>query len=155
MNNELYKNSEAIKNEASKSVNFILKESLTCFQATFTLADYSVSNITVQSESEFLSEILKFEGCCEYWIEYRKKIIKTKIENNSGFVLKVLEVNQFKLKERNIENTIDRKYYEVLIDGKEIGSYFITDDLIDVHHIEHFCGIFKCLGYRTEITIEN
>jgi len=58
-------------------------------------------------------------------------------------------------KERNIENSSDRKYYEVLIDRKEIGIYFLTDDLIDAHLIEHFCGIFKCLGYRTEITIEN
>ena len=144
-----------MKYETSKTVHFLFKEDLTCCDAIFFLDDALVKKISVQTERELLKCILKFEGCSEYSIQDSKKITKNKIENDSGFVLEVLEMSQFKLKERNIENSIDRKYYEVLIDRKEIGIYFLTDDLIDVHHIEHFCGIFKCLGYRTEITIEN
>jgi hypothetical protein len=138
-----------------KKINFLLNENLSCQDAILTFDDGRSEKIFVNSENEFLSLALRLVGIGEYWMQTEFEIDKHHLAKNAESILKILKQESSASVNLNLSEQGNELSYEVFLGEKVLGGYSLTRDLIDVHLIEHLCGIFKCLGYETELTIEN
>ncbi len=139
----------------NKKINFLLNENLSCQDAILTFDDGRSEKISVNSENEFLSQVLGLVGIGEYWMQTEFEIEKHHLAMNAGPILKILKQESSASLSPNSTEQGNELNYEVFLGEKVLGGYSLTRDLIDVHHIEHLCGVFKCLGYETDLTIEN
>lgn len=120
-----------------------------------TFDDGCSEKISVKAESELLQETLRLVGIGEYWMQTEFEIEKHHLAMNAGPILKILKQESSTSVNLNSSEQGSELNYEVFLGEKVLGGYSLTRDLIDVHHIEHLCEIFKCLGYETNLTIEN
>jgi len=139
----------------NKKVTFLLKNDLTCFDAVIQLGNEEIKNLSVQSEGEFLPEILKLAGISELLMQSGLDIKRTKLTKLSGPILRIRQLDFYSsyLEVTNQDHKLLR--YEVVLDEKILGSYSLTENLDDVHLIEHYCEIFKHLGYETALEIDD
>lgn len=135
-------------------INFFLEENLSCLRAILEFCDGRVKKISVKKEIDLLFQVLILVGCSEFWIQEGTKIKKSEL-NNNGKVLKILGLPTFNLKEPSFNSKSNILDYQVLLDDKFLGNYSLSEDLIDVHQIEHYCGIFKALGYKVDVTLKS
>ena len=138
-----------------RNIIFLLKEDLSCKDAILTFDDGRSEKISVNSENEFLSRALRLVGIGEYWMQTEFEIQKHHLTKNAESILKILKHESGACVNLNSTEQGSELNYKVFIGEEVLGGYSLTSDLIDVHLIEHLCGIFKCLGYETELTIEN
>ena len=89
------------------------------------------------------------------WIQTEFEIDKHHLTKNAESILKILKQESSASVNLNSTQQGNELNYEVFLGEKVLGGYSLTRDLIDVHLIEHLCGVFKCLGYETDLTIEN
>ncbi len=120
-----------------------------------TFDDWRSKKISVNAESEFLSRALGLVDIGEYWTQTEFEIEKHHLTTNAESILKILKQESSSSVNLNSSQQGNELNYEVFLGEKVLGGYSLTRDLIDVHLIEHLCGIFKCLGYQTDLTIEN
>jgi len=138
-----------------KKINFLLNENLSCQDAILTFDHGPSEKISVNAESEFLSRALRLVGIGEYWMQTEFEIQKHHLTTNAESILKILKQKSTACVNLNSCQQGNELNYEVFLGEKFLGGYSLTWDLFDVHLIEHLCGIFKCLGYETDLTIEN
>ena len=138
-----------------RNIIFLLKEDLSCKDAILTFDDGRSEKISVNSENEFLSRALRLVGIGEYWMQTEFEIQKHHLTKNAESILKILKQESSASVNLNSSEQGNELSYEVFLGENVLGRYSLTRDLIDVHLIEHLCGVFKCLGYETELTIEN
>ncbi len=138
-----------------KKIIFLLNEDLSCKDAILTFGDGRSEQISVNKESEFLSRALGLVGIGEYWMQTEFEIQKNHLTTNAESILKILKHESNACVNFNSSEQGNELNYEVFLGEKVLDGYSLTWDLIDVHLIEHLCGIFKCLGYQTDLTIEN
>ena len=139
----------------SKKIIFLLKVDLSCKDAILTFDDEHSEQISVNAESELLQEALRLVGIDEYWMQTELEIEKHHPTKNAESILKILRQERCASVDINSSQQGNELIYEVFFAEKVLGGYSLTMDLTDVHHIEHLCGVFKCLGYETDLTIEN
>jgi len=139
----------------NKKITFLLKGDLTCFDAVIKLRNEESKNLSVQSEEQFLPEILKLAGISELLMQSGSDIKRTKLTKLSGPILTIRQRDNHTsdLEVMNQDHKLLR--YEVVLDEKILGSYSLTENLDDVHLIEHYCEIFKYLGYQTALEIDD
>jgi len=136
-------------------INFFLEENLSCLRAILEFGDGRVKKISVKKEIDLLFKILILVGCSEFWIQQGTKIKKSELNNNGKVLKKILVLATFNLKEPSFNSKSNILDYQVLLDDKFLGNYSLSEDLIDVHQIEHYCGIFKALGYKVDVTLKS
>jgi len=139
----------------SKKIIFLLQENLSCQDAILTFEHGRCEKISVNAESELLQEALGLIDIGEYWIETEFEIEKYHLTTNAESILKILKQESSACVNFNSSEQSNELNYEVFLGEKVLGWYSLTRDLVDVHLIEHLCGIFKCLGYQTDLTIAN
>ena len=136
-----------------KKIIFLFSEDLRCKRASLILNNRVTKSISLNPQNDVLSSLLSFSelGISEYWIHIGDEIRKTYLNNSIGIILKILKRQNHKSEVNCLIN--DKIMYYVYKNEVVAGSYFITKSLEDVHDIEHYCGIFKCLDFEIDLSI--
>jgi hypothetical protein len=138
-----------------KKINLILEEDLSYSSAVLFLNEGKSKKITPRPKNDFLGSLLNFKDVKEYSIQGCADTKPPICKKKTGLILKILV--QDKSPSKSFKPSVANKEIicHVILDENYIGKYTLTSNLIDVHHIEHFFGIFKCLGVETDFFIKD
>ena len=138
-----------------KKLELLVKENLSILGANLYVDNGEVEQIRVDCESDLLIKLLQKLSIDHYSIRDGSVFKDIEIQKNPAVFLRVAEVGKLYLDSLNSSDSKDKKWFAVFLDLKFIGNYFSTSELSDVHHLEHYFGLLKCLSCNPELVFEN